>query len=108
SPSRKIARPWRGAVVVVLERRDIGFAVGGNQTVLRVQRFRHRIVQGQGVIEKALLTRMISHSDAPAAQSFWRQPKSSAHNGRSHARAKEEKVAPGPSAQFARRHFNDL
>src|SRR6185437_9715591 len=105
SPFRKIARPRRGAVVVILQRRDVSLAVGRNQTVLRVQHFRHRIVQVQSVIEKALLTRMISHSDTPAAQSFWRQQKSSAHNGRSRARAKKEKVAPGPSPQFARGHF---
>src|SRR4029077_12735138 len=66
-PSRNIARIGSGSVVVVLERGNLRFGVGGHSTTSRVECFRHVIIDTQCFVQKPLLPRGVhisTHTEA--------------------------------------------
>src|SRR4029077_9712020 len=78
-PSRNIARIGSSSVVVVPERGNLRFVVGGHSTISRVECFCHIIIDTQCFVQKPLLPRGVHiPTYTQATERFFRQEKSTA------------------------------
>src|SRR5580693_6633005 len=106
-PSRYIARVRSGSVVVVPDRGNLRFCVGGHHTIPRVECFSHVVVNSKSFVEQPLLPRRTHISaHAHATECIWWQKKSCACCRRQRADSKRQHFSPSSIAQDACSHLN--
>src|SRR6266446_2272566 len=99
-PSRYIARVRSGSVVVVPDRGNLRFCVGGHYTISRVECFSHVVVDTKRFVEQPLFpwrTHISAHTQA-TERILWQQ-KSGACCRRHRADSKRQNLSPSSIAQ---------